>query len=331
MSQQSVEQYVRLDGSRRNGARVVALGAGAPGSALFSGVEGCLVEEPWALHLSFSDEQRKNLLEMSTYTRGRKKAAGRRRALRGRKDSLLVWTPDEGRERYLKLSGRIPITCEAIGDAFPVRLRDYQARYQPGESGHSLFVYVAGCGRSGTTLLQRLMRSFEDAYVAPGERPFTSFLDLADRPERSLIVKRDALAWETLDAIPSGIKVIYCVRHPFDVLTSFHPGAKHDNFYIKPNRWRAEYLALKRTSECRQMLIVRYEDLIVDPDGTQSRISAFTGLMPGKRFSATKEKLSTESMGKWRDKPLFVEHLEKVARSEGSVLEEFMDRFGYAP
>lgn len=55
-------------------------------------------------------------------------------------------------------------------------------------------VFIAGCARSGTSLLKQLMACFADTAVCPRERPLWQFLEMADRPETTLVVKRTAAA-----------------------------------------------------------------------------------------------------------------------------------------
>ncbi|WP_245523892.1 sulfotransferase [Mesorhizobium sp. M2D.F.Ca.ET.223.01.1.1] len=85
-------------------------------------------------------------------------------------------------------------------------------------------IFIAGCARSGTTLTQRLMACFEDTFVHRAEARYVQ-LDMLDRPEANLVVKRSERSHAHLARLPRAIGLIYCVRHPFDVLTSSHPKA----------------------------------------------------------------------------------------------------------
>lgn len=86
-------------------------------------------------------------------------------------------------------------------------------------------IFIAGCARSGTTLTQRLMGCFEDTFVHRAEARYVQ-LDMLDRPEANLVVKRSERSHAHLARLPRAIGLIYCVRHPFDVLTSSHPESR---------------------------------------------------------------------------------------------------------
>jgi len=287
--------------------------------------------EPWALHFRLGSREFQYLKEIHTYTETEGGHKGSRRAPRWKRDSILVWPPSGGEQRYLEL-GMVEVSArERIGHAFSVALPAYQRKYESDELDPKTPVYIAGCGRSGTTLLQRLMRCYDSTHVAQGERPFTAFLDLTHRQEQALVVKRDANAWQFLPWLPPAVKVLYCVRHPFDVLTSFHPGARRKGYYIKLSRWRSEFLALKHllTHRPEQVQIVRYEDLILAADEQQEQLSAFTGLRPTQRFSAVGESLTARSIRKWTKNEQFAEYLSKIKKREQTLLNEFLERFDY--
>jgi hypothetical protein len=126
-------------------------------------------------------------------------------------------------------------------------------------------IFIAGCARSGTTLTQNLMACFDDIHVHRAEAQYQSLLEL-DRPETNLVVKRTAESHEHLSHRPASVGLIYCVRHPFDVLTSSHPVSVHlRRFHVTTARWEAEYDGLMRLREAqpeRTILYLRYEDLI---------------------------------------------------------------------
>lgn len=322
---------LRSAGGRKVDLGVVPTGVGP--SPLFSEGVASSAEEPWALHFRLSAQEYRNLKEIHSYTQNGQNRTGTRRAPRWRRDSWVAWPPEEGSERYLDFRLQESIERVRVGFAAPLNSKAYQRRFVSGELAPRCLVYIAGCGRSGTTLLQRLMRCFASTFVAQGERPFTAFLDLSKREESALVVKRDATAWQSLPWIPSGIKVIYCVRHPYDVLTSYHPGARKNGFYIKPSRWRAEYLALKGllSNPLVETLIVRYEDLVGEPDRTQQLIEEFARLDINQRFSNVGEPLSNRSIRKWVGNQAFSDHLSRVVERHGPLLDEFMADFHYEP
>lgn len=147
--------------------------------------------------------------------------------------------------------------------------------------------FIAGCGRSGTTLIRDLMGCFEDTYVytegAYGEAPFSSFSKIFC-PESNVVIKRTGECWRTLASLPDDIGLIYCVRHPFDVLTSTHPLTKHlRRFHITFDRWTMEYDAwhtLRKKQPNPKVFILKYEELIAEPDVVQTQNCQNTSTLP---------------------------------------------------
>ena len=122
---------------------------------------------------------------------------------------------------------------------------------------------------SSDLLTRSLMARFDDTYVHRSEAHYR-LLDGLDQPQANLVVKRTAGGYLDLADLPASIGLIYCVRHPFDVLTSSHPETKALRpFHVTTERWEAEYdglLRLRQAQPERSILILRYEDLIADPD-----------------------------------------------------------------
>lgn len=199
-------------------------------------------------------------------------------------------------------------------------------------------IFIAGCGRSGTTLTRDLFNCFEDTFVLVeglyGEAPVSRFASLT-RPESHLVIKRTGECWQTLAALPDDVELLYCVRHPFDTLTSTHPLSKHlRRFHIDADRWKSEYLALRalRTSQPqRRIFILQYEDLVQNPDASQEQIAAHFGLIPTHRFSANVLgiQISTDSIEKWTRNREFAVYLETIPFPYRRLMWEFCDEFGY--
>ena len=149
--------------------------------------------------------------------------------------------------------------------------------------------FIAGCARSGTSLLKQLMAAFDDTAVCPRERTIWHFLEMADRQETTLVVKRTAECHRELHRLPADVDLIYCVRHPYDCLTSSHPQTLHLRpFHVTRERWFAEREALARLRHeqpQRPITVVRYEDLVTRPDDVQATIAAAVGLLPQQTFS----------------------------------------------
>jgi len=199
-------------------------------------------------------------------------------------------------------------------------------------------IFIAGCGRSGTTLARDLMNCFQDTYVLVegpyGEAPFTRYATLS-RPEANLVIKRTGECWETLPSLPGDIALIYCVRHPFDSMTSTHPLSKHERrFHITPERWISEYRALhalRAAQPERRIFYLRYEDLVRDPNEVQHKMAEHTGLAPACRFTDNPAgiQIFTNSVEKWRKNPEFFQYLQTIPYRFRPAIRDFCVEFEY--
>ncbi len=194
-------------------------------------------------------------------------------------------------------------------------------------------VFIAGCARSGTTLMQSLMWCFEDIFVHPPEARHT-MLYLLDRQETNLVVKRDARSHEDLAKLSAAIGLIYCVRHPFDVLTSSHPQTRMERrFHVMPDRWLLEHnalLKLRKVQAGRDILYVRYEDMIGEPNLVQQRIARQFGLKPIIRFSEDpKNPIRATSIRKWEQNEEYLAYLQGLPPVFLARLRGFCNEFGY--
>jgi hypothetical protein len=144
-------------------------------------------------------------------------------------------------------------------------------------------IYIMGCGRSGTYLLTGLMECFRDIYVLPDEVPAGRFARVR-APEQTHVLKRDAVAPLMIEFLPPSIHVLFIVRFPLDVLVSSYG----DTQYYMPTRvWSRHTVALRRllTVGRPNLKVVRYEDLVREPDQAQARIAQHYRLQPLRPFS----------------------------------------------
>ncbi|MBN9547969.1 MAG: sulfotransferase [Alphaproteobacteria bacterium] len=201
------------------------------------------------------------------------------------------------------------------------------------DTAHYNKIFIAGCARSGTTLTQHLMGCFEDTFVHRAEAKYVQ-LDLLDRPESNLVVKRPERNHAHLARLPAAIGLIYCVRHPFDVLTSSHPQTRAERrFHTTPQRWVLEYdalLRLRKAQPNRVIVYVRYEDMIARPDEIQERIARAFKLKPSIHFSEDiANPIRATSLRKWERNEEFRTYLHTLPPTFLARLKEFCDEFGY--
>ncbi len=173
-----------------------------------------------------------------------------------------------------------------------------------------MLIYITGCARSGTTLLQQLMSAFELTHVVGGE----CFVDAFTHPtirklsnSHHIIIKRsgECLGGEypqgingknkkqvtgylgkLLELIRSlNLRIVDIMRDPRDVLTSRHH-SKPDSYYVSLQRlfnheWEINWLR----ERWDKVLSIKYEDLLTNPDICQETIATNTGLEAEAKFS----------------------------------------------
>lgn len=198
-------------------------------------------------------------------------------------------------------------------------------------------IFIAGCARSGTSLLKRLMECFDDTAVFPHERSCWHFLDMAQQGESTLVVKRTADCHRDLHRLPACIDLVYCVRHPYDCLTSSHPETKGERlFHVTRQRWLDEDEAWLRLSRCqpsRRTAVVRYEDLVRRPDDVQAALANALEVPIRLPFSqnAAGIEIHPGSLEKWRHQPALQDYLGGLDAAWLERIEAFCDRHGYRP
>ena len=193
-------------------------------------------------------------------------------------------------------------------------------------------IFIAGCGRSGTTLAFRLMREgFASIAFVRRENPVSRF-DEIETDERTIVLKRKARSRDDIHQLPPYIELIYVVRHPFDVLTSYHrKQVDRSRFYIAPARWMSEFEALQRLRAVqpkRHIFYWRYEDVIHTPETVQVAVGQRFELETVRPFRDVVE-LKADSIDKWRHNENFRHYLGGLPRKTKSQVRSFCDEFGY--
>jgi len=201
--------------------------------------------------------------------------------------------------------------------------------------GRKRLIFIAGCARSGTSLLRKLMSCFQDVVAVDRERSISHFLDLTREPQRTLVVKRTNKCYRELPHLPECVDLIYCVRHPYDCLTSSHPEtAALQQFHVSERRWTDEYDSLRRLvarQPRRRISIVRYEDLVSDPDGVQQALCSALDLAVTHRFSCNPLGIDirASSVGKWQRDQRLRDAIGGFSPSWKQRIAEFCEQFRY--
>jgi hypothetical protein len=173
-------------------------------------------------------------------------------------------------------------------------------------------LHITGSARSGTTQMLGFMRTCYRWDYAPGRE--TRF-DEAVRHRRGNALTRSVDTSDIGAVVASrNTWLIFCVRDPRDVVCSRH-GSERSRYWTSTKFYRQNRTALIPHEQRMNVQIVRYEDLIDDPDGVQAHIEARLGwLPPGRPFSGEQGILrapapnrSGPGIGRWR------QHLPRIA------------------
>lgn len=206
-------------------------------------------------------------------------------------------------------------------------------------------IYIMGCGRSGTWLLTSIMSTMQDVHLVPKEVP-VEYFGIFTTSSPTFILKRNYNAYQYIERIPEEVGILYIIRHPYDVLTSFNPTTGRQ-YHISPHRWLGEMLALQYLIDTGRtnVKIVRYEDLVTTPDLIQGEIAAAFDLQIGsspdaigQTFAAPPEAVSamhgirridTSSLNKFRQDEEKINYLKRIKPRLGRVLNEISNQFDY--
>ena len=213
-------------------------------------------------------------------------------------------------------------------------------------------IFIMGCGRSGTTYLLTLMSSYKDTYTlvddasVPGEDHFDRFNNI-NSTKKNRVIKRSSDSYDYATKIPNQIFILWLVRHPLDVTSStlYYQGTTHSS-YISAERWIREANALKQmiASKQKNILIIKYEDLINKPDKIQLEIASFCSLKINNlfrnnhlTFTASQDISETmngirppdpSSIGRWK-KEEYIHRSKQIWNELGDTGEWFCDYFDY--
>jgi hypothetical protein len=202
-------------------------------------------------------------------------------------------------------------------------------------------IHIVGSSpRSGTTLLAEMMATSFRVHAEPLEMPVYS------RPNRTTDVYLTKRPWDVmvsgfaLRALPN-LDVVCMVRDPRDVVVSVHR-ADPDRYWASLRFWKTYGPCVDRLQGHERFTVVRYEDLVRDPDGEQRRLTARLPFLEQRSCFSTFETtarpseqsmlalgglrpVSTASIGAWRD------HLPRIAgqvAQHGSITDSLV-RHGY--
>lgn len=202
-------------------------------------------------------------------------------------------------------------------------------------------LHIVGCPRSGTTLLMELVSTcFASGGFCEHE---LSIFEPVPQVKDIYFTKQpnDIKQLSHIFARDEQLYIIYMSRDPRAVITSKHR-ENPQQYFCNYRVWRECDLAAQRYAGHPRFLLLRYEDLVVEPDALQARIaSQFSFLRQRHLFSQYQEfalpseasqramnglrAVNRESLGKWQ------QHLPRVAEQyqRHPELADDLIRLGY--
>lgn len=148
-------------------------------------------------------------------------------------------------------------------------------------------IVIAGCGRSGTSLLLSVLSCHPDLTAIPHETRALADtpLRLEELPHQGRWVEKTPINVlnlpRILRALPDA-KVIHLVRDGRDVITSHHP--KVEGQYVTTARWVRDVSAGARSEDHPRVTVVRYRDLVQDYEPTLRNLCDFLDITWTERF-----------------------------------------------
>lgn len=151
-------------------------------------------------------------------------------------------------------------------------------------------LHIVGCPRSGTTLMMELMATCfaKSAYC---EHEMSLFDEPDGAPE--LFFSKQPSDIRFLDLVfrqDPGLFVICMIRDPRAVITSIH-GSRPGDYFCNYRVWRECALPASAFIDHPRFMLIRYEDLVNDPDRIQTALEArFVFLEKICKFSEYEER-----------------------------------------
>lgn len=154
-------------------------------------------------------------------------------------------------------------------------------------------VVICGFPRSGSTLLLLIIECcVKGARTFGSGRPAETVAQYAWRNHRLMISKRprDIFCLSQLrdyyrkKGDRTSVKTIITIRDPRSVLTSVHSKSP-ENYYVSVDRWLETYNAYLEEKSRGDVRVVRFENLIQNPDVVQAELSDLVNWELSKPFS----------------------------------------------
>lgn len=209
-------------------------------------------------------------------------------------------------------------------------------------------IIISGFPRAGTTMMNIIFTYFKNCETFALREKHPVHEANYKSKKKFFVIKQPMCYWEdfppkyTCKSLTEkyGYKVIFMVRDPRDVLVSKHNSNK-DIYWVELKyifRLCKEYL---KNIHNPNVIFIRYEDFVTQPERELDRISSFIGCSYHKDFYkfferkeakvkenqslGTPRKIDTFSIGNWRRE----EHQERIKEVSSDILDYYIYRLGY--
>lgn len=166
-------------------------------------------------------------------------------------------------------------------------------------------IFITGCARSGTTLLNRLFYAFQDVEIITNEIELEQFANLIGSKKYlvgkrhpvsvfSVPLKEDLFNKQLSIVKKQSILIVNIIRDGRDVVHKDINGSPD----VKPDRWIG---CMIHTIQYREIISinVKYEELVTNPDEVQRKISKALGLTIIHKFSSYPDFVPDRVIKEW--------------------------------
>ena len=205
----------------------------------------------------------------------------------------------------------------------------------------SRHVIVTGPPRSGTTMLILMMHSVNDCSVYSDHERHPLHPNKFTGIKNKYIVYKHPYGYfedfppkyDYQELIDKGFKIISLIRNARDVLVSRH-SLDPSKYWVPVKIWKRAAEQVIKHKNSKEVCIIRYEDLVTDPQYVMDKISKFLGCTCDKTFndfynsdSAKLDKnkslgklrpIDTKSINKW-SKVKNVDYLNRILNFDPEI------------
>lgn len=159
-------------------------------------------------------------------------------------------------------------------------------------------VIITGCARSGTTMMAHLMRFFYSTNVIIEDEAHPLDYTSYNHKDHVLVIKKPFLQSNHIEyfslqfLLAYGWRVIWMLRDGRDVICSKMDG---ETFHVEPERWVEANQKFLKHYNSRQIIAVRYSELVRNTYEQMLRVSSFINQEFQKDFESWWKQIDTSA------------------------------------